>query len=215
MTHLKPRSATKVLYQGDDMPRLAELKRAVDVAKWRLDNTEEQVAGQAAREGDDVAESVVAARKAYTDAQAAYDTAVDEAAERAIEVVIHDIGRRRFTNLVAAHPPREVDSEPDDKGETRKVTHPDDEGWDVNTETFGRALLVYRGEQGDEPGRFVTIAQPAFQSARDVEDFVDDELSDGDFSQLWQAAYFLNRGPSADPKAFVGSMSAFLSTDET
>lgn len=194
MPHLKPRSATKVLYQGDDMARLSELKRKVDHAK-RV--TEES----ASRLGDDF-------EAAVTTAQSEYDEFVNQAAERAVEVVVNTIGRRRFVELVEKHPPREVDSEPDEKGETRKVEHPDDQGYGVNTETFGRALLTFRD------GDYVTLAEPKFSSVREAEDFVDDELSEGDYEELWLLAYFLNRGPSSDPKAFAVSMSDFPSTGE-
>lgn len=196
MTHLKPRSATKVLYQGDDMSQLAELKRAVDVAKRRasLDG--------AARIGDAGEPAEV------TEAQKAFDEFLGEAADRALTVVLQSIGRRRFRDLVAAHPPRQVDSDPDDEGKTHKVEHPDDAGYGVNTETFATALLAYRD------GDFVTIAEPKL-SVSELERFVDDELADGDYEQMWVDAYMLNRGPSGDPKLFAGSTNGSPSSDET
>jgi hypothetical protein len=197
VTHLKPRSATKVLYQGDDMSRLAELDRAVKRA-------ERQSSESAPRMGDSFEAAVTAAQREY-------DAFVDEAAARAVEVVVCSIGRRRFAELVDAYPPREIDSEPDDKGETHKVEHPDDNGYGVNTATFPRALLTFRD------GDYVTLTEPKFGSQREVEDFIDDELAEGDYEELWVIAYMLNRGPSGDPLALRSavSMSGSPSTDET
>ena len=96
MSTLKPRTATIPIYQGDDAERLAELRMAVAVAERQA----MQSNGAPRRGGDsDPAEAIKAA-------QAAYDAFVDEAAERAVEVVVRSIGRRRFRDLVAAHPPR-------------------------------------------------------------------------------------------------------------
>lgn len=199
MTHLKPRRATKPLYQGDDMARLAELALALDVAKRRAAG-----ASGAERLGDDVTAGVNAA-------QAAYDGFLDEAAERAVNVSVQHIGRRRFAALVEAHPPREIDSEPDVEGKTKKVEHPEDAGYGVNTATFPRALLTFRD------GDYMTLVEPEFNTQRDVEDFIDDELAEGEYDEFWIAAYMLNRGPSADPKALHSGASPndSLSTDAT
>lgn len=170
MTRLKPRTATVVLYQGDDMDRLAELKRAAD-----------QAAGGGRT--DDGA-----------DEKAAFDAFLDEAAERAVEVRIQSIGPRRWQDLVLAHPPRMVESEPDDEGRTRQVVHDDDLMEDVNTLTFPRALLMYN------EGRFQTIADPEFENDADRAEFVDDELAEGDFERLWRLAFELNTRRSVDPK---------------
>lgn len=190
--HLKPRSAEKVLYQGDDMARLAELKRAIDVAK-------RQATADTARIGDDTEAGV-------TLAQRAFDEFVDEAAERALTVVIQSIGRRRFTRLVAEHPPREIDSEPDAEGKTEKIEHPEDAGYGVNTETFPAALLRFAD------GDFVTIAEPKFSGETERETFLEDELAEGDYEELWAAAYMLNRGPTADPKSLRSAVSTSVSS---
>jgi hypothetical protein len=200
MTHLKPRSATKVLYQGDDMARLAELARAVSIAKRQA---EEHTGAE--RGGDTFTGAV-------TEAQRAYDEAVDEAATRAIEVTFQSIGRRRFAEIVEKHPPRMVPKKDETGAEVEgvEVEDPNDESWGVNTETFPRALLTFRD------GDYVTLAEPKFGSAREVEDFIDDELAEGDYDELWIAALMLNRSPSADPKALRGpSMNGSPSTDET
>jgi hypothetical protein len=207
MTHLKPRSATVTLYQGDDMDRLAALQRAVGLAERIAEN------GKSAARLGDVNQSV-------SEAQAAFDAFVDEAAERALTVEIRSIGRRRFRDLIAEHPPRmvkrkvtqertlgEAEAPPPVDGPD-EVEHEDDAGYGVNTETFPMALLCYRD------GDTVTIAQPEFATKADVQRFVDDELAEGDYDQLWIAAYMLNRSPSRDPKALVYSTGS-PSTDET
>jgi hypothetical protein len=173
MAHLKPRQATVTLYQGDDMPRLAELKRAAD---------------QAAEGGrmDDGA-----------DETAAYNAFLTEVADRAVEVVVQSIGRRRWRDLTLAHPPRMVESEPDEEGKTRQVVHDEDVQWDVNTDTFPRALLMYADEEKPE---IRTIAAPSLDSEDERAEFVDDELAEGDFEQLWIAAFHLNSAPPASPK---------------
>jgi len=128
-------------------------------------------------------------------------------------VVIQSIGRRRFAELVEGHPPRMVPKKDENGAEVEGVLveHEDDNGFGVNTTTFPRALLTYRD------GDYVTLAEPKFGSVREVEDFIDDDLTEGDYDEFWIAAYFLNRGPSGDPKALqsVGSMSDSLSTVET
>lgn len=211
-THLKARSATVTLYQGDDMDRLAQLRRAAEIAA----NIAQANEGTA-RMGDD--DSSVA------DAQRAFDAFVDEAAERALQVRLESIGREFFRDLIAQHPPRMVPkkvappAEGESAGEPEMVEHDEDAGYGVNTETFGKALLTFRRtvEDGDEPELVATIALPEFKTEAAVRRFVDRELSEGDFDQLWIAAYFLNRSPSSDPKVagFGTSPTGSLSTDET
>lgn len=167
---LKPRTTSVVIYQGDDLEQLAELRRAVTRA-------ETASAGAPLRGGDAVPG---AAEKA------AYDAFVDEAAGRAVEVVMEAIGSTRFADLMLAHPPREVD------GEDGKRIHEDDEPFGVNTLTFGKALLAHRDEKR-------TIVSPDVSEA-DLREFLDDECSEGDVERLWTAAYYLNRTPGADPK---------------
>lgn len=181
MTRLKPRQATLVLYHGDDMNTLAELKRAADHAA--TGNRKDAGAAE----------------------QAAFDAFLDEATQRAVEVVLQSIGRRRWRDIVAAHPPRMVESEPDDKGKTRMVEHDDDLQWGVNTETFPRALLTYvdRDWSGDdEAERPRTIVAPEFADAEDLASFIDDEVPDGDVERMWLMAFALNADPGRSPKAF-------------
>lgn len=167
---LKPRTTSVVIYQGDDLERLAELRRAVTRA-------EAAAVGAPLRGGDEVPGQVE---------KDAYDTFVDEAAGRAVQVDMQTIGSTRFADLMLAHPPRMVEAE------DGQVVHEDDEPFGVNTLTFGKALLSYRDDKR-------TIVSPDL-SDDDLSEFLNDECSDGDVERLWTAAYYLNRTPGADPK---------------
>lgn len=206
MTHLKPTTVPVLLYHGDDMEQMTHLLRALDLAQRR-----EKVAGANARAGDD-SESVVAA-------QAAYDEFVDAAAERALDVRLQVIGREFFRDLIRAHPPRMVESEPDADGKTKMVEHAEDAGTGVNMETFPLALLTFRHvEEDPDDGTILTatIAKPDFKSQAQVTRFVNRELSDGWFDDLFTAAYEMNRSGVGNPKAFTaGSTSGSRSSDET
>jgi hypothetical protein len=220
MTHLKPSSTIVVLYQGDDMAELADLSRRVEIARRIVAvQTVERTGTERAGDGD---ASLDGAREDLAAAEAAYDEFVDVAAERALEVEIHAIGREFFRDLVAEHRPRMVERKapPLAEGEApaapEMVEHEDDEHWHINTETFPAALLTFRrrDEDGDEPELVATIARPEFSTDAKVKRFVNRELSEGQFETLWQAAYFLNRSPVADPKALRHSMSSSASISE-
>ena len=175
MTTLKPRTTSLVIYQGDDMERIADLKRAADVAA----RTYEADQKSPARVGDDISDADVQA------ARDAFDAFVDEASERAVEVKVRALPRKVFRNLMADHPPRvEGDGE----------EHIDDGPFGVNVETFADALLSY-----DHDG-IRSVVEPTFPTSADRQAFLDD-LSDGDYSDLFVRAYYLNRNSGADPKA--------------
>ncbi|MCW2496399.1 hypothetical protein [Jatrophihabitans sp.] len=206
MGHIKPRTTSVVIYQGDDMPRLTELRRAAETARQFEEATAERLAetSEVARAGDDDAEELVAVKAETKARQDEYDAFVDEAAERALTIELHAIGRKRFRDLMAEHPPRKVlvkvepapDAEEDAVPTVVERDHEDDAGYDVNTETFPDALLTFIDPENPEVR---TIAAPEFASRSAARAFLDDELEEGDFPGLWVAAYYLNRMPSADP----------------
>lgn len=132
------------------------------------------------------------------DEEAAYQAFVDVAAERAVEVVIQAIGPKRWQELVLAHPPRMVESEPDDEGRTKMVEHDDDLMDGVNTLTFPRALLMYVDPERPE---IQTLVKPEFEDEADRAEFVDTELAEGDFERAWRLALAYNTTRSRDPKA--------------
>lgn len=184
MSTLKPRTATIPIYQGDDSERLAELRMAVAIAERQA----AMATNGPRRRGDDVPSDDVKA------AQDAYDAFVDEAAERAVEVIVRAIGRRRFKELVAAHPAREVDGE-----DGKKVTHPDDVEYGVNVETFAPALLTF-AESGEEGVRTIVGPDEVTKSPTALRDFLDDEVTEGDYERIFVTAYWINRAPGSDPK---------------
>lgn len=184
MSTLKPRTATIPIYQGDDTERLAELRMAVAIAERQA----QIAAGAPKRGGDDDPQAAVNA------AQAEFDAFVDEASERAIEVVVRAIGRRRFRDLMAEHPAREVDG-PDGK----KVTHDDDREYGVNVETFAPALLLF-AEAGEDGVRTITDPAEVTKSPTVLRDFLDDEVTEGDYEKIFTVAYWINRAPGSDPK---------------
>lgn len=205
MTYLNPRRATVVLYQGDDLDRLTELRRIKDAAERRAEADEPEVA---ARFGDDEP-----TEKTALPEQIAYDRAVDEARERALTVVIDTIGRTALRDLIAAHPPRRVQSRPGEDGATVEVDHPEDAGYEVNTSTFPEALLCYF-DDSDPDGIVQTIAEPKFPTTAARTRFVNRELSDGDFERLWTLALLRNRTPSFNPKD-LGYGSGSMTSDAT
>ena len=105
MTDLKPRTATVVIYQGDDLATLADLRTAADIAERKAD-ADLRVAQARARvdgprrAGDPTPEDPqIAYDAAVKPSQDAYDAFVDEAAERATVVTLQAIGRKAFRSL--------------------------------------------------------------------------------------------------------------------
>lgn len=203
---LNPRTATVVLYQGDDMARLADLQREADHAELQARADLQSAARAPLRAGDEV--PLEAFREAVKPARDALNAFVDEAAARAVEIRLQAIGSTRFEELLLAHPPRKVQVD----GKT--VDHEDDaafadylsefgiEDGAVNTATFPKALLKHR------EGRR-TIVEPDLSEA-ELEEFLDEECSEGDIDAMWRPAYLLNRVVAVDPKGVK-----FLNDDPT
>lgn len=90
MNTITPRTATVILYQGDDAACVAELKRrAIEARK--------QSGG--ARTADEVPE--------WQELAEQHEALVAEAKERAVKVTLRALGRKEWRDLVNAHPPRE------------------------------------------------------------------------------------------------------------
>lgn len=181
-----PRKTTILIYHGDDFERLAELRREVEIAHRKAESE-----STAPRRFGDLPETV--------DVQAAedaYDAFVDEAAERAEAWVLNPIGHGEFRQLLKDHAPRTV-SETDENGKTVESTHPEDEGWGFNTETFPKALLEFIDPDDDA---IRTVVEPAFDTVAALRKRLK-RLSVGEYDSIWTAAYMLNSGGVADPKA--------------
>lgn len=202
MTDLKPRTTTVVIYQGDDLSTLSELRTAATIAerKAQVDLNLAQARARLdapRRAGDPTPEDPqVAYDEAVKPSQDAYDAFVDEAAERATVVTLQAIGRKGFRALMLEHPPRMTETVDEDGAKQEKV-HEDDAQWAVNTATFPDALLGYQNED-DEDDR--TLLAPEFESSKQRQKWLD-RLAEGDFEKLWATAYQLNRAVSADPLA--------------
>lgn len=177
---------TVLLYADGDFEQLAELRRRVGIAERQAltARTEPRRLGDADTTEDDV-----------ETAKAAYDKFVDEAAERAEEWVIEHIGNEEWRKLLLAHPARKI-AKPGPDGKDIEVDHPDDADWGVNTDEFGKALLLFV-DQDDPDHRTVHKAGDVKLEGlvRRIK-----RLSAGQFETLWATAYALNTGGVSDPK---------------
>lgn len=120
----------------------------------------------------------------------AYDAAVLEALPRAVMVTVQALGRKAYRHLLGQHSPRE-------ENET-------DQALGFNESTFLDALLEY-WDAGEK-----SIVDPEFGSRESLVEWLDN-LNDGVFTQLAEAAVRVNEGGSPDPKASLGSRVARLS----
>jgi len=179
------------IYADGDRERLRELTIAVDAAE----RDAAKKSGAPKRGGDpSPAEAVNAAR-------AAFDEFLDEAAERAEGWGLDHIGFREFRALLKAHPARTTTSTADD-GSVTEITDPADKGWGVNTETFPEALLLYVDEDDPDMRTIVELKQGNRNIASDPDKLRKRirRLSEGQFDDLWQRAYWLNKDGVGDPK---------------
>lgn len=105
-----------------------------------------------------------------------HDAAVAVADEHATWVDLQALPRRRWKDLVAEHPPRDGNLTDAKAG--------------VNEATFSEAIVP------------LSITKPTFSSDTAKAAFVD-SLEDARFEKLYLAAFHLNRGLRADPKALL------------
>jgi hypothetical protein len=188
------------IYHGNDLEQLAYLHRAAENARQKRDSA---VRSTARRIGD--AEPVTELEEAAAAAEAAYNAFVAEAAERAVAVRLCALPRKTFRALMLEHPPRMV-TDPETQ---REVEHDDDQGYDVNTETFPEALLLYTEGTDDDADR--TILAPVFETQAALQRWLD-RRTDGQISRMWTTAYGLNRAEGGDPKDLAYSTARTGST---
>lgn len=181
------------IYDGDDKAQLVRLRTEAAVAESRYDDALNRNASAPLRAGDAVESTAL--REAWEAAEAAFDRFVDEAAERAVEVEVHHLGRRRFRALRLAHPPRTREVHRD--GETVTETLPEDEPYGFNIDTLPSALLAYVDK--DDP-KIRTIVKPQ-KTPAELDTWLNDKLSEGQFDEIWTAAFRENAGGSGpDPR---------------
>lgn len=192
----KPRSAKVPLYSGDYQQR-------VDLIDAEIQATKQ--AAERARKSNQVRLLSELPPGAFEDARVAELEAEREAlvteAEANGEVTIATLqalaakdgvpGRKRWADLIKAHPPREGDDVPE-------ATREADKRLGVNDEAFGEAL--------------VPLSIVALEPDMPVDDLLDN-LSSAQFDLLYAVAFGLNRGTGSDPKALRTKPS--LSSPET
>lgn len=188
MSIIKPRTARVVIYQGDDLARLAELDAAVSEAEGVLRQAEKRARLakiDGARpvlmhEAPDPVGGVTAATEAHDAAKAERDEFAAEAEERGVLVVMRSLPRKEWRRLRNGHPPREGS--------------PEDEAYDCNVDTLPDEALP------------PSIDRDESTIKGDLSEFLD-SLSSHDFYQrLFLTMLALNvGGAAADPKARLGS----------
>lgn len=154
---ITPQLTEVLIYQGDDRTRLDELEQAVKDA--RVASSLPRTVGEPDREAEAIE---------------AHNEFLAEAKERAVKIVVRTIGRKKWRQLVAEHPPR-----PDREA---------DKAFGVNDETFGDALVA------------ACLASPTFASDAEMEVFLD-SLNSVQFDRLYAEAFKVNRVERESPKA--------------
>lgn len=176
------RTTVVTLLQGNDYDAVVDLKSDIERAART---------GMTRRVGD---------ADPMTETVEAFDGFMDAAAERAMKVGLTALHRKEYRKLRNEHPPRMID------GPEGPTTHPEDFANGFNEETFGdvivAACMVEFATKSENPDEI-----PTFGDRPAAEAFLD-ELSDGDFSQLYSAAVSLNQGVGPDPKVRLSSLLA-------
>lgn len=188
MSTLTPRTDEVTLFQGEDFAEEARLSAKVEQAVQSSSKASPRRIGG---EADEVPEAVAEAAREY-------DEFVAEAKERGVTLRLTAVGRKKWREITAAHPPRKGEPiEYREDGEVVRVehrSHPIDSVWGFNYEALGDDLVpaaILGRVEGDALAPF---------SDGEKQDFVD-SLNDADFSRVYSAAVRLNTAQGPDPKA--------------
>ena len=192
MTALKVRTTTVVLFQGDDLDPIEALRQKAAEAGVRHENAHRLAENQAAAprrvsEGAETLDELKAASTSLTAAAKAYDDFMVEATERGESVELQAVGRKRWRDLLKAHPPRKHTIVGPD-GVPTEVDDDVDGMWGFNYETLCDEL----------------VPESVVDKAKYTAEWLD-ALSDGDWSKLYSSAVNLNQGSGPDPKARLSS----------
>ena len=169
MTAIKPRTMVVPLFQGDDLARIEDLEGRALAAR-AVEGARRMNAGSDA-----------------LDAAKAHDDFVTEATERAVQVTMQALPRKKWAALVAEHPA--------EKDNTEHLLH----GFNVESMSDPLVLACVQSAVSPDP-EFV----PDWTTEAARQEFLD-SLSDGDFSKLFSAAVVLNKATGSDPKADLSS----------
>lgn len=187
MTAIKPRTATVVIYQGDDLARLTELDEAAkkaEVAKIRAERAAKGAAAQAVTLDETSSEQtdLISAQETFDLAVLERDEFAAEAEERGVVIALHHLPRKEWRRLRNAHPPREGSTE--------------DQAFDCNIDTLPDELFPKSINLDDS-----TISG-------DLDGFLDSLSSHDYYNRLFMAALALNvGGGGADPTLRLASAS--------
>lgn len=181
----KPRTAKIPLFSGDYQQRVEMLDAELDAARKAAEKAKSLAVARLLSDGEPgeaedarVAE-LEAEREALT-AEAEENGEVTIATVSALGKKDGEPGRKRWSRLVAEHPPRDGDDVP----ESIKAG---DKALGVNEESFADALV---------PLSVVEISDPNIE----IPDLLDD-LSSAQFDLLFTVAFSLNRTAGSNPKA--------------
>jgi hypothetical protein len=163
----------RVFPDGDYPQRLNDLWAAIEAAE----KAERDDAAPALLEGEESPFDTLVAQYAALKAEAEAD-----AAEKRRVVVLRAVGRGKWRDLKQRHPARPKSDAVDDK------TAEGDRLAGVNTDTIGDDLL------------YASVQEPMFSSRGDFDDWLDEVLSEGEFSILERDAWSLVNGAQFDPK---------------
>lgn len=178
MTGFQPLTHKVTLYQGDYQQRIQEAASAAELAEMRLKREREKP--DQVRTLAEIPDIVTLAEEFHAAAKVHDDLVAEAEAEGALVVTLRAVGRRKWSELVAAHPPRTEDDVPES---VRKS----DAELGVNDTALGEELL---------PLSIAELSDPDLQVA-DLLDMV----SSAQFDLLYGTAFALNRGLGSDPKA--------------
>jgi len=152
----------------------------------KLDALAEEIERLQAASDDSEAPRLLSDADPLADAIAEHNALVEGARKRAVVVRLKPLGRRKFRDLVRQHPPRE-----------------------------GNKVDEMRGFNGDDfPEALVPLSIDAPDLTQDQIAAFLDSLTDRQFEDIYDMAFYLNRSPIADPKA-VPTSEPSPSDDET
>lgn len=179
MSGFQPRTVTIPLYQGDWQQRVDLARNAAMAAEQRWRDAQKRRGRETLLMGEE-SEADLASDE-YRQLAAEHDEVKAKAeAEGALLVTLRALPRKKWSELVKAHPPRTGDDVPE---AVRKY----DAEYGINDETMGDALV---------PLSIASLSDPDLS----IDDLLD-SCSSAQFDLLYGAAFALNRGTGSDPKA--------------